>query len=79
MKRTVVFTVLFLLLAAVAVPQSHAALSAVGPVDPIKGFPGWYQDANGLTLDLMEAADPHSISAPVEAGNAFSETLGFGA
>ncbi|KKR16845.1 MAG: hypothetical protein UT77_C0002G0027 [Candidatus Daviesbacteria bacterium GW2011_GWC2_40_12] len=60
-----------------------AGLVEVGPVAPAgglgAGFPEWYKDSNALILDLMEAADPHSISAPVEAGNAFSETLGFGA
>jgi hypothetical protein len=36
-------------------------------------------DQNGLKLDLMESADTFGISAPVVAGNAFSEAIGFGA
>jgi chitodextrinase len=29
---------------------AHAALTAVGPIDPATKFPLWYQDANGLRL-----------------------------
>lgn len=36
--------------------QGHAALSAVGPVDPATGFPVFYQDGNGLGLDLCTSA-----------------------
>jgi hypothetical protein len=32
--------------------RGHAALSAVGPVDPPTGFPFYYQDGNGLGLEL---------------------------
>src|SRR5690349_4830008 len=30
--------------------NAGAALQAVGPVDPVTGFPQWYQDANLLSL-----------------------------
>jgi hypothetical protein len=39
-----------LLLSLVFAPTSHAALQAVGPVDPATGFPAWYQDTTGLSL-----------------------------
>lgn len=55
------------------------AMAQTGPVNPTAGFPNWYRDQNGLTLDLMEAADARGISAPVVVGNAFSEQIGFGA
>src|SRR5436305_3818416 len=29
---------------------AHAALTAIGPVDPVSTLPQWYQDANGLRL-----------------------------
>lgn len=60
------------------VPAS-AALAEVGPTNPTTGFPEWYRDSNGLTLDLMEAADPMGISDPVDPGNPFSQTIGFNA
>ena len=41
-----------LLLGLVATPAAHAALERVGPNDPVHGFPQWYQDASGLTLDF---------------------------
>ena len=29
---------------------AHAALTAIGPVDPVSTLPQWYQDPNGLSL-----------------------------
>src|SRR5437868_2533538 len=29
---------------------AHAALTAIGPVDPVSTLPQWYQDPNGLRL-----------------------------
>lgn len=64
-------------------PQASAALTggAVGPVAPagglFAGFPLWYQDQNGLALELMEAADPFGLSAAPTPG--FGQTVGFGA
>ena len=31
---------------------AYAALSKVGPIDSANGFPVWYQDSDGLTLEL---------------------------
>ena len=39
-----------LLLSFVFAPASHAALTAVGPVDPATTFPAFYQDSTGLSL-----------------------------
>jgi Big-like domain-containing protein len=39
-----------LLLSLVFAPTSHAALTAVGPVDPATTFPAFYQDSTGLSL-----------------------------
>jgi hypothetical protein len=55
-----------LLLAAAAVP-AHADLARVGPVlapsPPGHGYPKWYQDLNGLVLDLClpDASDPGAL------------------
>ncbi len=35
-----------------AIPAAHAELAEVGPVDPAHGFPTWYRDTEGLTLEL---------------------------
>lgn len=59
--------------------QASAALQEVGPIDPNSGFPLWYRDANGISLDLMEAADPFGISDPVDPANPFSGQIGFNA
>jgi hypothetical protein len=56
---------------------SQAALQAVGPVNPANGFPLWYQDVNGLTLDLC-VGSANCLADPVLAGNAFSTQIGFG-
>ncbi len=67
-------------------------LVAAGAPHPIHGFPTWYQDSNGVAIELMPfyqgqapfnngqllVPDPMSISAPPEPGNVFSETIGFG-
>jgi hypothetical protein len=48
------------LLLGVGLP-AHAALGAVGAVDPATGFPNWYQDANGLTLSECTDAPCPSV------------------
>jgi hypothetical protein len=55
------------LLAALALaPQAKAELSAVGPVNPDTGFPFWYEDANGLRLDLCLDGPPNCLAAPAD-------------
>ncbi len=36
--------------------QVNAVLSAVGPNDPVTGYPVYYQDGNGLGLELCQSA-----------------------
>lgn len=61
-----------------SVTQAFAELNAVGPVNPQNGFPTWYQDGNGLTIEL--GLDPllNLFDPPIE-GNPFSQQIGFGA
>lgn len=44
--------VLFALLFALTCLPAVAQFASFGPVDPANGFPIWYQDTTGLTLDL---------------------------
>lgn len=37
---------------ALAAGSSHAVLERTGPIDPANGFPSWYQDTTGVTLEL---------------------------
>ncbi|HSB72799.1 MAG TPA: cadherin-like domain-containing protein [Candidatus Methylomirabilis sp.] len=49
-----VITKAFLMLLAVCMllgSPAWAALSRVGPIDPAIGYPAWYQDTTGLTVD----------------------------
>ncbi|MDD1609224.1 MAG: hypothetical protein LUO95_01070 [Methylococcaceae bacterium] len=43
--------------------SAHANLAQVGPVNSANGFPFWYQDLNGTTLDLClpNASDPGAL------------------
>ena len=47
-KKTMVASVAAVVLAQPAL----AVLQRVGPVDPATGYPAWYQDANGLAVEL---------------------------
>jgi hypothetical protein len=42
---------------------AHARLGAVGPVNPATGFPDWYQDGNGLKLQLCLDGPPFCLAA----------------
>lgn len=33
-------------------------LAAAGPIDPSSGFPMWFEDGNGVRLELALTADP---------------------
>jgi hypothetical protein len=45
--------------------ESHAVLAAVGPVDPLNGFPQWYQDTAGIQLQpCFDAAFCGLLAAP---------------
>jgi len=73
--------VLALLLFGLAQPV-RAELAAVGPVDPVNGFPTWYQDIPGTKLELCldgDGATGPCIFDPVDPANQFSVQTGFGA
>jgi hypothetical protein len=58
-KRGLGFLFSMLLLGLLLPLGARAALSAVGPIDPSHGFPSWYQDGNGLTLEIcLDPLDP---------------------
>jgi len=54
MRRQIVtkLTTLFFLFLASVPAAAHAALQRVAPTVPAYGYPGWYQDSTGLTLDF---------------------------
>ena len=45
---------------------AHAALTAVGPVNPATGYPDWYQDATNLKLQLCLDGPPYCLAAANE-------------
>jgi len=47
----------------VAARPAHARLATVGPVNPATTFPDWYQDANGLKLQLCLDGPPFCLAA----------------
>ncbi len=53
-----------LLVAASAYAQATTQLTAVGPVNPAHGFPVWYQDANGLRLELCLDSNGLCLESP---------------
>ncbi|TAN40735.1 MAG: hypothetical protein EPN25_06490 [Nitrospirae bacterium] len=53
MNRKIFLAFLIAALLLVSLPlAANAVLQAVGPIDATNGFPVWYQDTDGLTLDL---------------------------
>jgi len=64
-KKTMVASVAAMLLAQPAL----AVLQRQGPVDPAHGFPAWFQDRNGLALELCTINSPGAAGlAVVNAG-----------
>jgi hypothetical protein len=53
--------------------------TGMGPINPVNGFPHWWQDGNGLALEMCLDDNGLCIFDPVEAGNTLSEQIGFGA
>jgi hypothetical protein len=56
---------------------TRADLAVVGPIDPVHGFPKWFQDSNGVALEIAPplmpdgiTLNPYSIAMPPLAGNA---------
>ena len=56
-SRSVAPLALFLL----AVPAAFAQLERVGPVNPATGYPVWYQDKSGLTLEFCSPLNPAEL------------------
>jgi hypothetical protein len=57
---------------------AFAELAGVGDIDATHHFPEWYQDGNGLALELCLPPGGNCLSDPVIPGNTFSSTIGFG-
>lgn len=51
LKNTIVGFLAGALMLTATIPAAHAALQRVGPINPANGYPAWYQDKTGLTLD----------------------------
>lgn len=64
------------------IQPAFAKLNAVGPTNAVNGYPAWYQDSNGTTLQLGNndgTLDPAlNIFDAVIPGNNFSAQIGFG-
>src|SRR3982751_1051175 len=63
-RRSVVLVATVLGAAALASPAS-AGLALTGPMDPLLGFPAWYQDVNGTRMQLCVNDPGCPISPPV--------------
>ena len=49
---------------AIAAPSvSLAVLQREGPIDPVNGFPVWYQDRNGVALELCTVNPPDAVTS----------------
>ncbi|MBI5440514.1 MAG: Ig-like domain-containing protein, partial [Deltaproteobacteria bacterium] len=96
LRRTIFLLVaLLFVLGAGPLEPARAVLQAVGPAaDPLNpgfpgvmphGFPGYYQDANGLKLELcLDPVDPVTLAGPcvfdpIDQANPVSVASGFGA
>ena len=64
MKKRLCFVLMTLLLVGFG-QTAHAVLQAVGPTDPVSGFPKYYQDTTGLILGpcFSEAVSPNVVPA----------------
>ena len=47
-KKTIAASIIAMTL----VPSAQALLQRTGPLDPANGYPAWYQDANGMALEM---------------------------
>jgi hypothetical protein len=72
----------YLFLAAIFVfnfcQTAFAELAGFGDIDATNNLPEWYQDGNGLALELCLPPGGNCLSDPVISGNTFSQTIGFG-
>ena len=89
--RRILLVIMAISLAFAQVPVVFAGFSAMGPVNAVdtkNGYPMWYKDVNGVTVDLPfpfqpTAGDgltaPTMIYAPPISTNPYSVQTGFGA
>src|SRR4051794_5787397 len=63
MALAMMATAVALLAGAIGARPAHAALSAVGPVNPATGFPDWFQDGSGLKLQPCLDGPPLCLAA----------------
>ena len=63
MNRPLVKWLAAMLSASVFAPSAHAVLQRVGPVDGTHGFPAWYQDTAGTTLEFCAPATQSDLNA----------------
>ena len=69
MKKSVLAKAIASGLAAMALANNgYAVLQRQGPTDPTHGFPAWFQDRNGVALELCTINDPVNGLAVVNAG-----------
>ena len=61
-----------------SVSESQAALQAAGPINPQNGFPLWYEDENGLQLQLCLNDSLFCVHDDVIPFIPFSRQIGFG-
>ena len=50
-------------LTVMAAPSAFAQLNRVGPVSPL-GYPEWYQDKTGLTLEFCDSRTQAELEGP---------------
>ena len=90
--RRILLVIMAIALALTQVPAAFAGLTAAGPLNPVpapgNGFPMWYQDINGVTVDLPIpplGAPPPTVVIPtmifsaVDPNFVYSAQTGFGA
>jgi hypothetical protein len=64
--RASIISAATLIVAALAAAPAQASLSAVGPVNPATRYPDWYQDGNGLKLQLCIDGPPYCLAAAAD-------------
>ncbi|MFA5111874.1 MAG: hypothetical protein WC443_10745 [Desulfobaccales bacterium] len=84
--RRITAILLAIALVAALPPAAFAKLAAVGPINPANGFPLYFQDSNGVAVELPAPpiGDPDGLVTPtmtfdaVDPNNPFSVQIGFG-
>jgi hypothetical protein len=63
MKAFKLRTIVFSIAAALLGQTGHAVLERTGPTDPANGFPNWFQDTTGVTLELCLPLTPAELTS----------------